>query len=201
MVFSSSVFLFAFLPVALALYFVMPGRKAKNVELLLVSLVFYAWGEPVYITLMLASILINYLSAIFIGRSESDKTRRAWLFSICIIDVCIIGFFKYEGFLAENINALVGMQLVPNLHLPLPIGISFYTLQALSYVIDVYHKEVEPQRNILYLGMYIACFPQLIAGPIVRYQTIQDQVLNRKENLSDFSSGLRLFIIGLAKTI
>lgn len=126
---------------------------------------------------------------------------RALLVTAVVFNICVIGFFKYEGFLASNVNALFGSTVIPDLDLPLPIGISFYTLQALSYVIDVYRGEVEPQRNILYLGMYVACFPQLIAGPIVRYQTIQDQVVGRRETLDDFSSGLRLFIVGLAKKV
>ncbi len=120
---------------------------------------------------------------------------------ILVIDLGILGFFKYEGFLADNINGLLGSNLIPNLDLPLPIGISFFTLQAVSYVIDVYRGEVKAQRNLLYLGMYISMFPQLIAGPIVRYQTIQDQIINRKENLVDFAAGLRLFIVGLAKKV
>lgn len=133
-------------------------------------------------------------------RSNNGR-EKALLATAVVFNVCVIGFFKYEGFLADNLNALVGSAVVPNLELPLPIGISFYTLQALSYVIDVYRREVEPQRNILYLGMYVACFPQLIAGPIVRYQTIQGQVVGRRETIDDFSSGLRLFIVGLAKKV
>lgn len=198
MVFSSASFLFAFLPLTLALYFVLPGRAAKNVWLLVASLVFYAWGEPVYVVLMVASIFLNWLLALAIARATHGKLL---LFLAVVINLALIGFFKYEGFVATNINALVGSEVIPNLELPLPIGISFYTLQALSYVIDVYRKDVVPQKNILFLGMYIACFPQLIAGPIVRYQTIQDQVVGRKENLEDFASGLRLFSVGLAKKV
>ena len=202
MVFSSSVFLFAFFPVVIAAYFLMPTRAAKNTWLLAASLVFYAWGEPVYILLMIASILANWLFGIAIGRNgATDVQRKALLILAVAFNVAVIGFFKYEGFVAANVNALIGSQVIPDLHLPLPIGISFYTLQALSYVIDVYRKEVAPQRNILYLGMYIACFPQLIAGPIVRYQTIQDQVVGRKETLSGFADGMRLFIVGLAKKV
>ena len=202
MVFSSSVFLFVFFPVVIAAYFLVPTRAAKNVWLLAASLVFYAWGEPVYILLMLASIVANWLFGIAIGRDGApDSQRKVLLLLSVIFNVAVIGFFKYEGFVAANVNALIGAQVIPDLHLPLPIGISFYTLQALSYVIDVYRKEVAPQRNILYLGMYIACFPQLIAGPIVRYQTIQDQVVGRKETLSGFADGMRLFIVGLAKKV
>lgn len=201
MVFSSSVFLFAFLPVFLALYFALPWRGARNVWLLAASLVFYAWGEPVYVLLMLASIVVNWSFGIALGRAPRDAVarRKALLVGAVVFNCLVIGFFKYEGFVAQNLNALIGAPVVPDLQLPLPIGISFYTLQTLSYVIDVYRGEVEPQRNILFLGMYVACFPQLIAGPIVRYQTIADQVVGRRETVGDFAGGLRLFIIGLAK--
>lgn len=194
--------MFAFLPLVLLVYFIVPRRASKNTWLLLASLVFYAWGEPVYIFLMITSIVVNWIFGLVLGENQDAASRRkAILVLATVFNVAVIGFFKYEGFLAENINALVGMQLVPNLELPLPIGISFYTLQALSYVIDVYRGEVAPQRNILYLGMYIACFPQLIAGPIVRYQTIQDQIVGRKETLEGFADGMRLFIVGLAKKV
>lgn len=198
MVFSSSVFILAFLPITLILYFIIPNRAYRNVLLLLVSLVFYAWGEPVYVGLMLISMVCNWLFACGIERFPV-KAKLLLVFDL-IVNLSILGFFKYEGFLAENINALFGTS-IPDLNLPLPIGISFYTLQAVSYVIDVYRKEVPAQRNLLYLGMYIAMFPQLVAGPIVRYSTIQDQVLNRKENLRDFCAGARLFIVGLAKKV
>ena len=180
----------------------MPKRGAKNVWLLLASLFFYAWGEPVYIVLMVASILANWAFGLAVGRETATPSqKKALLICAVAFDVAVIGFFKYEGFLAENINALLGTAIVPNLELPLPIGISFYTLQALSYVIDVYRGQVAPQRNVLYLGMYVACFPQLIAGPIVRYSTIQKQVVGRKETLEDFVGGMRLFIVGLAKKV
>ena len=201
------------MPVFFALYFLCPGRKAKNTWLLLASLFFYAWGEPVYVLLMVCSIFMNWVFGIAIGRAAGEGAEgsgvgaphngreRLLLLAACVFNILVIGFFKYEGFVAENVNLLVGSPLVPDLELPLPIGISFYTLQALSYVIDVYRREVEPQRNVLFLGMYIACFPQLIAGPIVRYQTIQQQVLGRRETLDGFSSGLRLFIVGLSKKV
>ena len=191
--------MFAFLPVFLALYFVMPWRAARNVWLLAASLVFYAWGEPVYVLLMVASIVVNWLFGLSLGKVQGTAGRRALLVGAVVFNCLAIGLFKYEGFVADNLNALMGATVVPNLNLPLPIGISFYTLQALSYVIDVYRREVEPQRNALFLGMYVACFPQLIAGPIVRYQTIQDQVVGRKETLADFADGFRLFVVGLAK--
>ena len=194
--------MFAFLPLVLTAYFVFPTRGAKNTWLLLASLVFYAWGEPVYVLLMIASIVANWVFGIALGPGREKNTRRkSLLLAAVVFNVCVIGFFKYEGFVAQNINAMLGVALVPDLELPLPIGISFYTLQALSYVIDVYRGEVQPQRNVLYLGMYVACFPQLIAGPIVRYQTIQDQVVGRKETLEGFAGGMRLFIVGLGKKV
>lgn len=199
MVFSSSTFLLAFLPLFILVYFVAPPRPAKNIILLLASLVFYAWGEPVYLVLMLVSIAANWGFAILIAARPGRA--RLWMVLDLVFNLAVLCFFKYEGFLAGNINFLVGFDLVPDLDLPLPIGISFYTLQAVSYVIDVYRGKVAPQRNILYLGMYIAMFPQLVAGPIVRYETIQDQILNRKENLKDFAAGVRLFTIGLAKKV
>lgn len=199
MVFSSAIFLFVFLPISLLLYFVTPFRSVRNVVLLLVSLVFYAWGEPVYIALMVLSILVNWGCGLAISDRESPLRRKLWLLVALIINLIILTFFKYEGFLADTINNIVQQNLIPNLSLPLPIGISFYTLQAISYLIDVYRKQVEPQKNMLYLGMYIAMFPQLVAGPIVRYSTIASQILHRKENLTDFASGFRLFSIGLAK--
>lgn len=218
MVFSSPEFLFAFLPIFMALYFLCPGRKFKNVWLLVASLFFYAWGEPVYVVLMIVSIVTNWALALALDRKPkihrgggsadfpnltstpgNTPHRKAILVIAIIFNLLVIGFFKYESFLAGIVNNALSTMLAPDLNLPLPIGISFYTLQALSYVIDVYRREVPAQRNVLFLGMYISCFPQLIAGPIVRYKTIADQIVNRKENLADFTSGLRLFIIGLAK--
>ena len=185
------------MPLFFAGYMLMPWRAAKNTWLLAASLVFYAWGEPVYVFLMIASIVANWLFGL---ASKGGKPKsKAVLVLAVVFNLAVIGFFKYEGFVAENVNGLLGSQVIPNLNLPLPIGISFYTLQALSYVIDVWRGDVEAQRNPLYLGMYIACFPQLIAGPIVRYSTIQEQVVGRKETLERFASGLRLFTVGLAK--
>jgi alginate O-acetyltransferase complex protein AlgI len=189
-----------FLPLTLLLYFLAPGRSAKNYLLLVVSLIFYAWGEPVYIVLMVASIFANWLFGMLVEKTQRWQ-KKLFLVLDVTVNLALLCLFKYESFLAENINAVVGFALVPDLELPLPIGISFYTLQALSYVVDVYRKEVPAQKNPFFLGMYISMFPQLIAGPIVRYATIQDQILNRKENLQDFSAGVRLFCIGLAKKV
>lgn len=190
------------MPVFFVAYFLVPKRIAKNTWLLLASLVFYAWGEPLYILLMLVSIMANWAFGLAVEhKKQTNKSRRVLLTAAICFNVAVIGFFKYEGFIANNINALFGMAFIPDLKLPLPIGISFYTLQALSYVIDVYRGQVSAQKNLLYLGMYIACFPQLIAGPIVRYSTIQEQVVGRHETLTSFTNGMRLFIIGLAKKV
>lgn len=199
MIFSSSVFLLAFLPISLGLYYINQSRAYRNIVLLVTSLVFYSWGEPTYVVLMIASVFANWLFALCIEKAKG--CAKVFLVFDVAINLLLLGFFKYEGFLAETINELIGATLVPDLDLPLPIGISFYTLQALTYVVDVYRKEVPAQKNPLYLGMYIAMFPQLVAGPIVRYKTIQEQILNRKENLKDFCSGARLFIIGLSKKV
>lgn len=200
----------------MAVYFLCIKRKIKNVWLLIASLFFYAWGEPVYIVLMLVSIFFNWVFALTLDRShnetylppsennhshDSDLKRKIILILAIVFNLLVIGFFKYESFVAGIINNALSTMLAPELDLPLPIGISFYTLQALSYVIDVYRREVPAQRNLLFLGMYISCFPQLIAGPIVRYQTIADQITNRTVDLDAFSSGLRLFIIGLSKKV
>lgn len=200
MVFSSSIFIFAFLPLFLAAYFIVPGFGAKNVILLLFSLVFYAWGEPIYVFLMMGSIVINWGSALIINKMPIGKaSRRIWLIVSLAINLGILGLFKYEDFFALNANAVLGEGFIAELGLELPIGISFFTLQAISYVIDVYRGNVTPQKNPLYLGMYISMFPQLVAGPIVRYSQIEQEIRNRKITFAGFSQGLRMFVIGLGK--
>ena len=201
MVFSSATFLLLFLPLSVVLYYLMPGRAAKNGWLFAVSLVFYAWGEPVYIWLMLVSVVGNWLFGIALGSAGSRGRRRALLVCDLVLNLALLGFFKYEGFLADNINALVGSTVVPDLELALPIGISFYTLQAVSYIIDVYRGEVAPQRNVVYLGMYIACFPQLVAGPIVKYSDIELQLSNRRISRAKFGQGIERLLFGLSKKV
>ncbi|MCI8366280.1 MAG: MBOAT family protein [Eggerthellaceae bacterium] len=203
MVFSSSVFLFAFLPLFLAAYFAMPRRGAKNVVLLLFSLLFYAWGEPVYVWLMVGSICFNWAFGFAIGKcAESSRgLRRALLVADLALNLLILGFYKYQGFIAQNVNAALGEEFIAELNLALPIGISFFTLQAITYVVDVYRGQVRAQRNPLYLGMYIAMFPQLVAGPIVRYSDIEAEIDNRRVTLAGFAQGVRLFIIGLGKKV
>lgn len=200
MVFSSSIFLFAFLPLFLAVYFVMPKRAAKNIALLAFSLLFYAWGEPVYVWLMVFSIIFNWAFGYAISRRGGDSKKPLLALDL-ILNLAILGFYKYEGFLAHNINHAVGEEFVAELDLALPIGISFFTLQAITYVVDVYRGKVKAQKNPLYLGMYIAMFPQLVAGPIVRYADIVHEIDNRRVTLAGFTQGLRLFCIGLGKKV
>lgn len=198
MVFSSTIFLFAFFPLFIAVYFLTPSRPAKNIILLLFSLLFYAWGEPVYVFLMIGSIIFNWKIALALGNS---LRKNLWLLCALFVDIGVLVLFKYETFLSQNINLALGEEYIADLQLALPVGISFFTLQAISYIVDVYRGTVKPQTNLLYLGMYIAMFPQLIAGPIVRYSQIEEEINTRKTSLKNFAQGLRLFIIGLGKKV
>lgn len=196
MVFSSLLFIYFFLPIFLICYFVIKNRKYRNLVLLLFSLIFYAYGEPIYSFLMIFSILVNYFLAILIDKYNSKK-----LFILDVIfNLGLLGIFKYFNFFVDNLNNIFNLN-VNFINIALPIGISFYTFQILTYVIDVYKKEVPVQKNIISLGCYICAFPQLIAGPIVRYSTVNEELNDRKENLSDFASGLRRFILGLSKKV
>lgn len=197
MVFSSLIFLFIFMPLFLLLYFAFKKRTIRNNILLLFSIFFYAWGEPVYILLIIFSTIANYYFAILI---DSRKQKKAYLISAVIFNVGLIAIFKYTNFIIDIINNIFKLNITSN-NIPLPIGISFFTFQILSYVIDVYRKEVKVQKNILFLGTYIVAFPQLIAGPIVRYQTVEDELVNRKETLDIFAVGVRRFIKGLGKKV
>ena len=202
MVFSSIFFLFTFLPLSLLLYWMSPA-KIKNFTLLAVSLFFYAWGEPVYVLLMIASILTNFVFGIFIESElikEKRAVRRALFISAVVFNILILGFFKYYGFLAENINALFNADIAYS-ELPLPIGISFYTFQVLSYVIDVYLGNVRLQRNPVSFALYVTMFPQLIAGPIVRYSDIESQLEQRNVSAAKFGEGAQRFIQGLGKKV
>lgn len=198
MVFSSFVFLFYFLTTVLAGYFLLKSRTWRNVLLLFASLIFYAWGEPVYVVLMLISIVINWYLALVINSRVSLK--KLFLSVGIILNLANICFFKYGNFFAANISALFSTSYgIPKI--ALPIGISFYTFQAISYLIDTYRGTIEPQKNPLFFGCYLSMFPQLIAGPIVRYKTIERELVDRNENLSNFVSGLSRFIIGLGKKV
>nr|MBP7908032.1 MBOAT family protein [Proteocatella sp.] len=191
-----------FLPLSLLLYWMSPA-KMKNFTLLAVSLFFYAWGEPVYVLLMIASILTNFVFGIFIESElikEKRAVRRALFISAVVFNILILGFFKYYGFLAENINALFNADIAYS-ELPLPIGISFYTFQVLSYVIDVYLGKVRLQRNPVSFALYVTMFPQLIAGPIVRYSDIESQLEQRNVSASKFGEGAQRFIQGLGKKV
>lgn len=203
MLFPSETFLFVFLPVVLALYFgvFVHFKKAKNVFLLVASLLFYAWGEPVYIYLMLGVILANWLFGMLVDYFRDEKKKARLIVILMVIaNLGVLGFFKYTVFLAGNIKNLFHLDFtLPNIILP--IGISFFTFQAMSYVLDVYRGDGEVQANPLNVGLYISFFPQLIAGPIVRYQTVAEQIKNRKETLNDFSQGACRFIIGLGKKV
>lgn len=202
MVFSSTIFLFAFLPAFLAIYFAIPKRTIKNVVLLVFSLLFYAWGEPVYVWLMVFSIMFNWAFGFLISKTSRGGGQRKFLLILdLVLNLGILCFYKYQGFLAYNINRAIGEEFIAELNLALPIGISFFTLQAITYVVDVYRGKVQAQKNPLYLGMYIAMFPQLVAGPIVRYADIEHEIDNRRVTLAGFTQGLRLFCIGLGKKV
>lgn len=201
MLFSSIVFLGFFLPVVLIVYYVIPSIKYRNCVLLVSSLLFYAWGEPKFVLLMIISIIFNYSMGIFI--SERKSRKKILIFSI-IVNLIVLFIFKYLGFTCEIINVFINslhLRPLTVLNLILPIGISFYTFQEISYLVDVYRNPGTVQKNVLNLGLYITFFPQLIAGPIVRYHDINYQIESRKENIADFSKGLERFIVGLSKKV
>lgn len=200
MLFSSIVFLFTFLPVTLLVYYLVPGRL-KNIVLLLASLVFYAWGEPVYVILMVLSILFNYVSGIDIERNLENpfKAKQSLVIAVAV-NLLILGFFKYYGFLIESLNAVLPVEL-PYKELALPIGISFYTFQTLSYIIDVYRGKVQVQKNLISFGVYVTMFPQLIAGPIVKYSDVEMQLRDRNITMEKFGDGAIYFVRGLAKKV
>ena len=200
MVFSSTIFLCVYLPLVLLGYYICP-KKGRNLFLLIVSLVFYAWGEPKYVFLMMFSIVINYVFGLLMDKHRSDPKRmKLMLVLSVIIDLGLLSVFKYTDFIIRNVNAVfsTGFDL---LNIALPIGISFYTFQAMSYTIDVYRNDVRVQRNLIDFGMYITMFPQLIAGPIVRYSDVQDQLAERRVTTDDFSAGIMRFVVGLGKKV
>lgn len=200
MVFSSTIFLCIFLPIVLLGYYICP-KKGRNLFLLIASLVFYAWGEPKYVLLMMLSITINYVFGLLMEKNRQSARRlKLMLVLSVVIDLALLCFFKYTDFVISNINAAfdTGFDL---LKLALPIGISFYTFQAMSYTIDVYRGDVKVQRNIIDFGMYISMFPQLIAGPIVRYADVEGQLRERSVTMQDLSEGAMRFIVGLGKKV
>ncbi len=199
MVFSSLNFLFVFFPAVLLLYFLSP-RKLRNLVLLIASLIFYAWGEPVYVVLMIFSILLNYAAGWLVDKHRGTSKAKWALVVSVIVNIALLGFFKYSDFFVQNINALTGLA-IPLLHLPLPIGISFYTFQTMSYTIDVYRGDAKMQKNVISFGAYVSLFPQLIAGPIVRYSTIAEQLDCRRETADQFADGIKRFVTGLGKKV
>ena len=199
MIFSSNVFLFAYLPIVLALYYIFP-RKLRNPVLLITSLIFYGWGEPIYLFLMIATIALDYFCGLLIARYwEMPKAKKAVLIIGVVLNLASLGFFKYAGFFAQQFNAI---SFLPDISVPdisLPIGISFYVFQSMSYIIDVYRQDAPVQKDPMTFGTYVTLFPQLIAGPIVRYADVAEQLDHREENVPDFASGVLLFMAGLGK--
>ena len=200
MVFSGTTFLFFFLPAVLLVYYICP-KKLRNGVLLFFSLLFYCWGEPVYIAIMLFSTVFDYINGILIGSFKSKHVNgwtTAVLVNSVVINLGVLCFFKYGNFFLDNVNRAFHTS-VPLLDVALPIGISFYTFQTMSYTIDVYRGDAAVQKNIVSFGAYVTMFPQLVAGPIVQYKDIDRQLSCRAETIAGFSYGIRRFIIGLAK--
>ena len=204
MLFSSAIFLFGYLPLALAIHAVTP-RKWRNIPLFALSLLFYGWGEPVYVGVMLFSVTVAYLTGFPIGRyRERDRPRaRRWLLLSVALNLSVLIFFKYTNFIIEGLSLIPALDRVlhPIEGLTLPIGISFYTFQIISYSVDLYRGDTETQRSYIAFGTYVALFPQLIAGPIVRYRDVNDQLLHRTVTVETFAAGVRRFVVGLGKKL
>lgn len=199
MVFSSLTFLLLFLPCVLLAYFLIPN-KAKNAILFVFSLLFYAWGEPVYVGLMIFSTVLDYCCGRMVEKHRGTRKAKIGLSVSVIVNLSLLCLFKYADFFIGTINSIFGCS-IPHLNLPLPIGISFYTFQTMSYTIDVYRGDAKAQKNILSFGAYVSLFPQLIAGPIVRYQTIADQLNERTHSFDQFGNGVKRFVCGLGKKV
>lgn len=199
MLFSSIPFLYYFLPLVMIVYFLVPW-KLKNTVLLISSLFFYGWGEPKYIFLMVATIMVFYVCGLLIEKAKTKKWKKIWLAVSAVGSLAILGVFKYADFFVYNFNAITGLN-IELLKLALPVGISFYTFQCLSYTIDVYRGDVEAQKNPINFGAYVVLFPQLIAGPIVRYIDVARELNQRTHSWDGFALGMRRFLIGLAKKI
>ena len=199
MLFSSIPFLYYFLPAVILCYFLVP-KSLKNTVLLVFSLVFYAWGEPKYVFLMLATIALFYGCGLAIGKAQQQKWKKFWLIASVVISLGLLAIFKYADFFVESFNAATGLS-IPLLRLALPVGISFYTFQSLSYTIDVYRGEVPVQKNPISFGAYVTLFPQLIAGPIVRYIDVARELDSREHSWDMVAQGVRRFLIGLGKKI
>ena len=203
MLFNSVTFLWLFLPILLIVYFI-ADKKFRNYILLIFSLLFYAWGEPKYVLLMIASIIINYAFGLLIDKAaklKNKKRKRLWLVLDILLNLGLLGHFKYFNFLVANVNNVFGANTLTVGEIALPIGISFYTFQVMSYVIDLYRGEIKVQKNLSKLALYVAFFPQLIAGPIIKYHDIDEALTSRKETVEKFSYGVRRFVYGLAKKV
>ena len=203
MIFSSPTFLFLFLPIVIALSMI-PGRASKNLTLLVASLLFYAWGEAYFVLIMLCSITFNFIFGLFLEDSRRNTYRKAFLVTGITLNLGLLAYFKYANFVIENINGLTLQSGFPAIEwspVHLPLGISFFTFQAMSYLIDVYRGESKPERNIINVALYISLFPQLIAGPIVRYHDIAGQIKSRALSLKLANSGIQRFVFGLAKKV
>lgn len=200
MVFSSLVFMFAYLPITLLAYYLVP-RQGRNIFLFIVNLIFYGWGEPKLVMLMVFNIFFNYIGGWLVDKYRADaKKKKLFLILTCVLDIGILAVFKYTGMITETLNMLPFLN-IPELQISLPIGISFYTFQTMSYVIDVYRDDAPVSKNFINFGTYVALFPQLIAGPIVRYRDVAEQLVNRRETLEMFTKGVKLFMVGLAKKV
>ena len=200
MVFSSLVFMFAYLPITLLAYYLVP-RQGRNIFLFIVNLIFYGWGEPKLVLLMVFNIFFNYIGGWLVDKYRADaKKKKLFLILTCVLDIGILAVFKYTGMITETLNMLPFLN-IPELQISLPIGISFYTFQTMSYVIDVYRDDAPVSKNFINFGTYVALFPQLIAGPIVRYRDVAEQLVNRRETLEMFTKGVKLFMVGLAKKV
>lgn len=200
MVFSSLVFMFAYLPITLLAYYLVP-RQGRNIFLFIVNLIFYGWGEPKLVLLMVFNIFFNYTGGWLVDKYRADaKKKKLFLILTCVLDIGILAVFKYTGMITETLNMLPFLN-IPELQISLPIGISFYTFQTMSYVIDVYRDDAPVSKNFINFGTYVALFPQLIAGPIVRYRDVAEQLVNRRETLEMFTRGVKLFMVGLAKKV
>ena len=200
MVFSSLVFMFAYLPITLLAYYLVP-RQGRNIFLFIVNLIFYGWGEPKLVLLMVFNIFFNYIGGWLVDKYRADaKKKKLFLILTCVLDIGILAVFKYTGMITETLNMLPFLN-IPELQISLPIGISFYTFQTMSYVIDVYRDDAPVSKNFINFGTYVALFPQLIAGPIVRCRDVAEQLVNRRETLEMFTKGVKLFMVGLAKKV
>ncbi len=199
MIFASMTFLWIFLPILLIIYF-LAKDKYRNIILLIFSLIFYSWGEPKYVFLMIISIMLNYVLGLILDKTK-NKLKKFILFISILLNLGLLAYFKYFNFIIENINKIFQIHFFETKEIALPIGISFYTFQIMSYIIDLYRGDIVVQKNPLNLALYISFFPQLIAGPIVKYHDIEEQIGSRTVSIEKFSQGIKRFIIGLSKKV